>query len=162
MPTLVAQGLSVAFDDTVNEVSGTWVLERPPSSEPGLMIYVMVADAAAATDAVIASGGAIVQPVDPAGKERFATFRDPAGNVLGIYQQPGLAETEAAGREDRDTEDQQDAADHGDDQHHEGDLEIKVDQGHPPELVQVEPVVPRVEADRVQPGGEDHRQPPSG
>ena len=65
------------------------------------MIYVMVADAAAATDAVIASGGAIVQPVDPAGKERFATFRDPAGNVLGIYQQPGLAETEAAQSDQR-------------------------------------------------------------
>jgi len=59
------------------------------------MIYVMVADADAAIRAVIEAGGEIVVPVDPAGEEKFATFRDPAGNVLGIYQQPGLAETEA-------------------------------------------------------------------
>ncbi len=25
----------------------------------------------------------------------FARFRDPAGNVLGVYEQPGLAEMEA-------------------------------------------------------------------
>jgi hypothetical protein len=28
--------------------------------------------------------------------EVLATFLDPAGNLLGIYQQPGLAEAEAA------------------------------------------------------------------
>ena len=32
----------VAFDDTVGEVSGTWLTGRPPSSEPGLLVYVMV------------------------------------------------------------------------------------------------------------------------
>lgn len=85
---------STAFDDTVNEVSGTWVTGRPPASEPGLLIYIMVADAAAAVDAVIAAGGEIVEPVDPDGHEIFATFRDPAGNVLGVYQQPGLAEAQ--------------------------------------------------------------------
>jgi uncharacterized glyoxalase superfamily protein PhnB len=84
----------VAFDDTVNEVSGTWVLDRPPSTDPGLLIYVMVAGAAAAVERVLAAGGEIVRPVDPAAREQFATFRDPAGNVLGVYQQPGLAERE--------------------------------------------------------------------
>src|SRR4030081_1025199 len=54
---------STAFDDTVNQVSGTWVLGRPPSAEPGLMVYVMVASAAAAMDAVVSAGGEIVQPV---------------------------------------------------------------------------------------------------
>jgi predicted enzyme related to lactoylglutathione lyase len=85
---------SVAFDDAVNEVSGTWVLGLPPASEPGLLVYIMVADAAAAIDRVVAAGGEIVRPVDPDEDEVFAWFRDPAGNVLGIYQQPGLAETE--------------------------------------------------------------------
>ena len=33
---------SIAFDDTVGEVSGTWVLGRRPASEPGLLIYIMV------------------------------------------------------------------------------------------------------------------------
>ncbi|MDQ6874006.1 MAG: VOC family protein [Actinomycetota bacterium] len=84
-----------AFDDTVNEVSGTWVLDRPPSAEPGLMVHIMVASASAAAEAIVAAGGEIVQPVDPDAGEVYAHFRDPAGNVLGIYQQPGLAEAEA-------------------------------------------------------------------
>jgi predicted enzyme related to lactoylglutathione lyase len=87
----------IAFDDTVGEVSGTWVLDRSPSSQPGLMIYVMVADADAAVDGVMRAGGEIVQAIDPAARERVARFRDPAGNVLGIYEQPGLAETEQGG-----------------------------------------------------------------
>jgi predicted enzyme related to lactoylglutathione lyase len=86
---------STAFDDTVNEVSGTWVLGRPPAAEPGLMVYIMVASAASAVEAVVSAGGEVVQPIDPHATEVVATFRDPAGNVIGIYQQPGLAETEA-------------------------------------------------------------------
>jgi uncharacterized protein len=86
---------ALAFDDTVGGVSGTWVLGRPPSAEPGVMIYIMVADAARSVDGVLAAGGEIVQPIHPNQHEVVARFRDPAGNVLGIYQQPGLAETEA-------------------------------------------------------------------
>jgi uncharacterized protein len=85
---------ATAFDDTVGGVSGTWVLGRPPATEPGLMVYIMVASAAAAVEAVRSAGGEIVEPVDPKAREVVATFRDPAGNVMGIYQQPGLAETE--------------------------------------------------------------------
>ncbi len=86
---------AIAFDDTVNQVSGTWVLGRPPAAAPGLMVYIMVASATAALDAVVLAGGEIVQPVVPHAREVVATFRDPAGNLIGIYQQPGLAETEA-------------------------------------------------------------------
>lgn len=89
---------AVAFDDTVGEVSGTFVAGRPPAGEPGLVIYVMVARADAALDAVVAAGGEIVRPVDPQAGEVFGWVRDPAGNVLGVYQQPGLAEAEAAPR----------------------------------------------------------------
>ncbi len=84
----------VAFDDTVGGVSGMWVPGRPPTTEPGLMVSVMVADADAAIDAIVAAGGEIVRPVGADERERFAWFRDPAGNVLGIYEQPGLAEPE--------------------------------------------------------------------
>ena len=58
------------------------------------MVYVMVASAATAVDAVVSAGGEIVKPVDPDAREVVATFRDPAGNLMGIYQQPGLAEAE--------------------------------------------------------------------
>jgi predicted enzyme related to lactoylglutathione lyase len=90
---------ATAFDDTVNQVSGSWVVGRPAAAEPGLMVYIMVASAAAASAAVVAAGGEIVQPVDPQAREVIATFRDPAGNLIGLYQQPGLAETEAPRRQ---------------------------------------------------------------
>jgi predicted enzyme related to lactoylglutathione lyase len=83
---------STAFDDTVNEVSGSWVLGRPVANEPGLMVYIMVASAAKAVEAIRSAGGEIVHHVDPDAREVVATFRDPAGNLIGIYQQPGLAE----------------------------------------------------------------------
>jgi uncharacterized protein len=86
---------STAFDDTTGEVSGTWVLGRPPSSDPGLIVSIMVANAATTIEAIIAAGGKIVQPVDPEEQEVYALFRDPAGNILGIYQQAGLSEIEA-------------------------------------------------------------------
>ena len=87
---------STSFDDTVGAVSGTFVVGRPPATEPGFGIYIMVADAAATLAAVQAAGGEIVRPVDPAAGEVFAWFKDPGGNTLGVYQQPGLAQTEAA------------------------------------------------------------------
>jgi uncharacterized protein len=54
-----------------------------------------VASAAKAVQAIRSAGGEIVHPVDPQAREVVATFRDPAGNLIGIYQQPGLAESEA-------------------------------------------------------------------
>ena len=86
---------STAFDDTVGGVSGMWVTGLPPSSEPGMIVSIMVASAAKTIEAIIAAGGEIVKPVNPAEREVYAHFRDPAGNILGIYQQQGLAETEA-------------------------------------------------------------------
>jgi predicted enzyme related to lactoylglutathione lyase len=77
----------LAFDDGVGEVSGTWVVGRPPSSEPGLLVYVMVDDVASTLDLVIANGGAIVQPIGVDVPEITARFRDPAGNVLGLFQE---------------------------------------------------------------------------
>jgi uncharacterized protein len=79
---------AVAFDDGVGEVSGTWVLGRKPSAEPGLMIYIMVDSVAATIEAVIAKGGKIVQPIGGDAPEITARFSDPAGNVLGLYQEP--------------------------------------------------------------------------
>jgi uncharacterized protein len=77
-----------AFDDAVGEVSGTWVTGRPPSTEPGLLLYVMVDSVEATVDAVVAHGGEIVQPVGGDAPEITARFRDPAGNVIGLYQEP--------------------------------------------------------------------------
>jgi uncharacterized protein len=82
---------AVAFDDTTGEVSGTWVIGRPVAMEPGLLIYIMVGSVAATIEAVIAQGCEIVQPIGADASEITARFRDPAGNVLGLYQEPVTA-----------------------------------------------------------------------
>ena len=79
---------NTAFDDTVEQVSGAWVTGRPPATEPGLLLYVWVDDVAATIDKVVAHGGEIVQPIGVDAPEITARFRDPAGNVLGLYQEP--------------------------------------------------------------------------
>ena len=79
-----------AFDDTAGEVSGSWVLGRPPASKPGLLFYVMVDNVAATIDLIVANGGNIVQPIGADAPEITARFTDPAGNVIGLYQhRPG-------------------------------------------------------------------------
>jgi predicted enzyme related to lactoylglutathione lyase len=79
---------ATAFDDATGEVSGAWVVGRPPSPTPGLLLYVMVDDAAATVEVVKAHGGEIVQPLGADAAEITARFRDPAGNVIGLYQEP--------------------------------------------------------------------------
>jgi len=80
---------SIAFDDTVGEVSGTWVTGRKSSPEPGVLIYIMVDSVSATIEAVVANGGKLVQPIGMDAPEITARFSDPAGNVFGLYQQPG-------------------------------------------------------------------------
>jgi predicted enzyme related to lactoylglutathione lyase len=80
---------STAFDDTTGQVSGAWVLARPPASVPGLLVYIMVDSVAETVKTVVANGGTIVQPVGADAPEITARFRDPGGNVIGLYQEPG-------------------------------------------------------------------------
>jgi uncharacterized protein len=79
---------TTVFDDTTGQVSGAWVLGRLPAAKPGLLFYIMVDSVAAAVDTVQAHGGEIVQPLGADAPEITARFRDPAGNVIGLYQQP--------------------------------------------------------------------------
>jgi uncharacterized protein len=77
-----------AFDDTTGQVSGTWTLGRPPAAAPGLLVYIMVGDVAATLEAIVANGGEIAQQVGADAPEITARFRDPAGNVIGLYEPP--------------------------------------------------------------------------
>ena len=79
---------AIAFDDTTGAVSGTWTRGSPSSPNPGLLIYVMVDDAEDVVEKIKANGGEIVQAIGGDAPEITARFRDPAGNVLGIYQEP--------------------------------------------------------------------------
>ena len=78
---------AIAFDDGVGQVSGTWVTGRPPAT-PGLLIYIMVDSVAATIDTLVAHGGELVQPLGADAPVITARFRDPAGNVIGLYQDP--------------------------------------------------------------------------
>jgi len=79
---------SVAFDDTVGEVSGSFVRGRSPHSSVGILFYIMVDSVASTIDSVTANGGEIVQPIGGDAPEITARFRDPGGNVVGLYQEP--------------------------------------------------------------------------
>ena len=80
---------AIAFDDATGAVSGTWVKGRPPSGTPGLLIYIWCDSVAAAVESVVANGGEIVQPMGMDAPEITARFRDPGGNVVGLYESPG-------------------------------------------------------------------------
>lgn len=80
---------STAFDDGVGQVSGAWIVGRPPASTPGLLVYVMVDSVAATVDKAVANGAVLVQPIGADAPEITARIQDPAGNVIGLYQQRG-------------------------------------------------------------------------
>lgn len=78
-----------AFDDSTGQVSGAWVVGRAASAQPGLLVYIMVDSIAATLERVVAHGGEVVQPIGVDAPEVTARFRDPAGNVIGLYQERG-------------------------------------------------------------------------
>ena len=77
-----------AFDDSVGGVSGAWVKGRPPMRDVGLLVYIMVDSVESTVDAVVKNGGEVVQPIGADAPEITARFRDPGGNIIGLYQEP--------------------------------------------------------------------------
>jgi predicted enzyme related to lactoylglutathione lyase len=81
---------STAFDDTTAELSGEWVLDRQPAGDAGVLVYIRVDDVDASLETITEEGGEIVLPRTDEGEGlAYATFRDPAGNVLGVFQEGG-------------------------------------------------------------------------
>ena len=80
---------ALSFDDTTGAVSGTWEVGRPPSREPGMVTYIMVDSIDATLEKIVAAGGERATPLTPIGPSgaAYATFLDPAGNQLGLYQE---------------------------------------------------------------------------
>jgi len=77
-----------AFDDATGTVSGTWVREQGSSAR--MVTYIMVDSIQDAQQAIVEAGGRIVTPYAPIGSSGagFAVFQDPAGNQLGLYEEP--------------------------------------------------------------------------
>ena len=79
-----------SFDDATGNVSGTWVTGRASAREPGLLAYIWVDKIDGTLARVKANGGEVVmalQPDSPESASLIATFRDPAGNLIGLYQE---------------------------------------------------------------------------
>jgi uncharacterized protein len=76
----------LGFTDATGDMIGAWVTGRDISREPGVLPYIYVHGVREALERITATGGEVVrQPYDEGGL-LVATFRDPAGNVLGVWQ----------------------------------------------------------------------------
>jgi predicted enzyme related to lactoylglutathione lyase len=78
-----------SFDDA-SGVSGAWVTGRAIAREPGLLPYIWVDDIDATLALVAAHGGEVVEARHHDASDStswIATFRDPAGNLIGLYQE---------------------------------------------------------------------------
>jgi predicted enzyme related to lactoylglutathione lyase/uncharacterized glyoxalase superfamily protein PhnB len=79
-----------SFDDATGNVSGAWVVGREISRGRGLLPYIWVDDIDAVLSQVTRHGGELVEAAQadsPGSTSRIATFRDPTGNLMGIYQE---------------------------------------------------------------------------
>jgi hypothetical protein len=75
-----------SFDDGTGHVIGAWVTDRPVSGEAGILPYVFVENVDEVLAKVAAAGGETAREPYPEGDLWVATFRDPAGTVMGVWQ----------------------------------------------------------------------------
>jgi uncharacterized protein len=75
------------FSDATGHVGGAWVTDQAISREPGLLPYIYVDRIDYTLQQVAAQGGEVVKAPYPEGNLWVATFRDPAGNVIGLWQE---------------------------------------------------------------------------
>jgi len=75
-----------SFDDATGHVIGHFMPDLPVAGEAGIRPYIYVESLDATLEAVIAKGGQVDGPPYPEGDLWVATFRDPSGNVLGVWQ----------------------------------------------------------------------------
>src|SRR5213080_4492772 len=76
-----------SFEDGSGHVIGHFVAGQAVAGEAGVRPYVFVASVDETLDRVVTNGGEVVTAPYPEGDLRVATFRDPAGNVIGVWQQ---------------------------------------------------------------------------
>lgn len=76
----------LGFTDATGDFIGAWVTGRAISTEPGVIPYIYVHGIDAALQRIKESGGEVVSAPFAEGELWVATFRDPAGNVIGVWQ----------------------------------------------------------------------------
>ena len=73
------------FSDPAGQLIGRFVLNRT-ATRPGLLPYIYVNQIDEAAARAIGNGGELHTPPRPEGNLRVAVVRDPAGNVIGMWQ----------------------------------------------------------------------------
>jgi uncharacterized protein len=80
-----------SFEDGTGHVIGHWESEFSVAGQSGIMPFVYVERLKPVIERINANGGQIVKPPYPEGNLTVTLFRDPMGNVLGIWQQGSLS-----------------------------------------------------------------------
>jgi predicted enzyme related to lactoylglutathione lyase len=84
--TVDATRADPSFEDGTGHVIGHFIPDTAVSGEAGVRPYVYVESVDDTLEGVSAHGGAPVEAPYDEGDLRVATFRDPAGNVIGLWQ----------------------------------------------------------------------------
>jgi predicted enzyme related to lactoylglutathione lyase len=85
-----------SFEDGSGHVIGHFIPDAAASGEAGVRPYVYVESVEDTLERVSVHGGAPVEAPYAEGDLRVATFRDPAGNVIGVWQRGSRGSTRAA------------------------------------------------------------------
>ena len=75
-----------SFEDGSGQVIGHFMSSMPPAGEAGVLPYVFVERLDDTLERALANGAQIVAQPYPEGDLWVATFRDPSGNVVGVWQ----------------------------------------------------------------------------
>lgn len=74
-----------SFDTPNGHLSGAWISSHLAVADPGLLPYIYVDRVDDTIARILARGGEIVTSPFAEGLLTVATFRDPSGNVLGLW-----------------------------------------------------------------------------
>jgi predicted enzyme related to lactoylglutathione lyase len=75
-----------SFSDGTGHVIGHWRTDLPAAGQAGVLPYIYVTSLDDTLRAAAGRGAELVTPPYPEGNLWIATIRDPAGNVIGIWQ----------------------------------------------------------------------------
>jgi uncharacterized protein len=75
-----------SFSDGTGHVIGHWRTDLPAAGQAGVLPYIYVTSLNDTLRAAAEHGAEIVTPPYPEGNLSVTTIRDPAGNVIGIWQ----------------------------------------------------------------------------
>jgi uncharacterized protein len=77
----------LSFSDGTGHVIGHWRTDLPATGEAGIRPYIYVTGLDEVLAKAVEQGAEVVSAPYPEGSLTIATVRDPAGNVIGIWQE---------------------------------------------------------------------------